>query len=69
MIEVWLKCINYAFYAATYQSGGEGRGDTQKDIRTDREMNIIGQTSRSIEIDTMHIFRLGFSWRKIQSKI
>ena len=59
--------MKYNFYVTTSQSGGEDRGDTQADVGTDRQTNIIGKTVRTIGIETTHIIRLGFSQRRIQS--
>ena len=42
--------MNHAFYVITYQSGGEGKGDTQIDFGTDRQKNMTGQTGRPMGI-------------------
>ena len=52
MREVWLKYDP--------QSGGEGEGDTRAYDRIDRYTNLIGQTIRSLGIDTTHSIGLGF---------
>ena len=58
----------YAFYVTTSQSGGEGQGDTQIDVGTDRQMKLIGQTGRPTGIETTHPIGLVFSRRRIQSE-
>ena len=60
--------INYAFYVTTSKRGGEGQGDTQKEVRTERQTYIIVKTGRSTGIETTHLTRLGFSWRRTQSE-
>ena len=42
--------IKYAFYVTTSQIGGEGKGNTQTDVGTDRKTNLIGYTGRSTVI-------------------
>ena len=33
----------YAFYLAASQSGGEGKGNTQTDVGTDKQTNLMVQ--------------------------
>ena len=54
----------YAFYVTTSQSGGEGQGDTQAEVGTDRKTNLIGQTGRTMGIETTHLIGLGFRLEK-----
>ena len=54
---------------ATYQSGGEGHGNTQIYDETDRYMYLIGYTGKPLVIDTTNPIRLEFSWTRIQSYI
>ena len=60
--------MKYDFYVTAYQSGGEGQGDTQTDVRTNRQNNLIGQTGRPTGIDTTHTIVSGFSQKIIQSE-
>ena len=60
--------MKYDFYVTTYQSGGEGQGDTQTDVGTDRQTNLIGEIGRPTGIETPHPIRLGFSRRISQSE-
>ena len=60
--------MEYTFYVATSQRGGEGQGGIYTDVGTDRQTNLIGQAGRPTGIDTTHLIGLGFSWRKIQSE-
>ena len=39
--------MKYIFYVTTSQNGGEGGGDTQTDLDTDRNMKLIGKIGRS----------------------
>ena len=56
--KVWLNYDEVTFYSTTYQSGGEGQGNTQTEVGTDRQINITGQTGRPTGIETTHIIRL-----------
>ena len=38
--------MRYAFYVSTNKSGGEGKGYTKIEARTDRQTNLIGHTGR-----------------------
>ena len=40
MRKLWLNYDEHDFCITTYQSGGEGQGDTQTDIGTYRQKNI-----------------------------
>ena len=53
--------MKYTFYVTTYQSGGEGQGDTQKDVGTYIKMNLIGHTDRPMGIKVTYPIGLGFS--------
>ena len=66
--EFWLNNDEVNLYVATSQSGGEGEGDTQTDIETYRQMNLIGQADRPMGIETTHPIIFGFSWIRIQSE-
>ena len=58
--------INYSFYITTSQSGGEGKGNTQIDTRTDIHTNLTGHTGISMIIETINPIVLGFSQIRVQ---
>ena len=54
--------MKYAFYVTISQIGCEEKGDTQKDIRIDKQKNHIGHTVIPTGIETTHLIGLGFSY-------
>ena len=60
--------MKYVFYVTTYQSGGEGQGNTHTDVGTDIQMNFIGHTYRPAVIEITYIIGMGFSRRIVQSE-
>ena len=39
--------MKYTFNVTTYQSGGEGQGDTKTDVGTDRNMSLYRKDRKS----------------------
>ena len=68
MHEVWFKYDKMCLYIITYQSRGEGKGNTQIYKGSYRQMYLIGQTVRYLGIYATHPTGLGFSQIRIQSE-